>query len=141
MRKRYEEAGLRHMVTPFLKEMGVAYGAATIAVSRAGAATCMELAACSVPALLVPLPSARRDHQSANARILVSLGAADICPQDDLSVGWLGEYLSSCSRETEKLEKMKSSMAVLAAPDAAERLATVVEGVGNGAPRGGALQL
>jgi len=128
---RYEEAGLRHLVFPFLDEMSIAYGAADIAVSRAGAATCMELAACGVPALLIPLPSARRDHQTANAHILVSSGAVDICPQDDLSAAWLSGYLTMCSRDRQKLGKMKDAMKIFGVPDATERLASLVERVSS----------
>jgi len=132
VRSRYKAAGVRHMVSAFLKDMGLAYGAADVAVSRAGAATCMELAACSVPALLVPLPSARRDHQTANARVLAAAGGADIVAQKDFSASWLSEYLDTCRRDGTRLDGMKQALAPLAVPDAAERLAALVEGIGAG---------
>ena len=128
VRERYAEAGVRHLVFPFLEDMGIAYGAADLAVSRAGAATCMELAACGVPALLIPLPSARRDHQTANARILVSAGAADMAAQADLSVKWVTDHLATCSRDRQRLEKMKQAMKTLAVPDATDQLSSLVEG-------------
>lgn len=127
VRDRYDKAGLRHLVVPFLEEMGFAYGAADVAVTRAGASTCMELAACGIPAVLIPLPSARRDHQAANARVLVSAGAADMIPETDLSVTSLRDHLQNCVRDGQKLQAMKTAMSALAVPDAAERVASLLE--------------
>lgn len=70
---------------PFCDRMADAYGAADLAVSRAGAGTLAELAACRLPAVLVPLPTAADDHQSANARALAGLGAARVCPEAELA--------------------------------------------------------
>lgn len=78
---------------PFCDRMAEAYSAADLAVSRAGAGTLAELAACRVPAVLVPLPSAADDHQSANARGRVELGAARVCPERELG-GLLALVLS-----------------------------------------------
>lgn len=70
---------------PFCDRMADAYGAADLAVSRAGAGTLAELAACGVPAVLVPLPTAADDHQSANARARERVGAARLCAERDLA--------------------------------------------------------
>lgn len=66
---------------PFCDRMAEAYASADVAVSRAGAGTLAELAACRVPAILVPLPSAADDHQSANAGAAAAQGAARVCPE------------------------------------------------------------
>jgi len=69
---------------PFCDRMAEAYAAADLAVSRAGAGTLAELAACRLPAVLVPLPSAADDHQSANARVAAAEGAARVCPEGEI---------------------------------------------------------
>lgn len=63
-------------LTPFIEDMGAAYGAADVVIARAGAATCFELARCAIPTLFVPLPTAADDHQSKNAAALVRCGGA-----------------------------------------------------------------
>lgn len=70
---------------PFCDQMAEAYASADLAVSRAGAGSLAELAACGVPAVLVPLPSAADDHQSANARGRLEMGAARLCPEAEIA--------------------------------------------------------
>jgi len=82
---------------PFCDRMADAYAAADLAVSRAGAGTLAELAACRLPAILVPLPSAADDHQSANARAVVAEGAARLCPEGEIGglLGRVADLLAS----------------------------------------------
>ena len=63
----YSAAALPARVHAFESEMADAFASADIVVARAGASTCFELAACGKPALLIPLPSAVRNHQHFNA--------------------------------------------------------------------------
>lgn len=65
---------------PYLDRMDLAYAAADLVVSRAGAATVAELATTGVPAVLVPYPHAPGDHQTHNARVLTDAGAAVLLP-------------------------------------------------------------
>ena len=81
VRLRYETECVRGVVFGFLEDMACAYNAADCAVSRAGAGSCAELAACVCAALLVPLPGAPRDHQAENARTLVELGGQSSTPR------------------------------------------------------------
>jgi len=134
----YAAAGIAHAVFGFLKEMGQAYGAADLAISRSGAASCTELAVCGVPALLVPFPWARRDHQTANARELQRKGGADIISQSELTESWLAGYVRACIENPAKLAAMRRNLATLARPNAAERLADLVEKAGGGDGRRGA---
>jgi len=69
---------------PFCNQMGLAYSAADLAITRAGAGTLAELAACRTPAILVPFPFAADDHQTANAQYFVETGAALLVPEGDL---------------------------------------------------------
>jgi UDP-N-acetylglucosamine--N-acetylmuramyl-(pentapeptide) pyrophosphoryl-undecaprenol N-acetylglucosamine transferase len=132
VRSAYAAAGVPHAVFPFLKEIGKAYNAADMAISRAGAASCAELAACGVPCLLVPFPSAARDHQTANAREMARTGGADVIAQKDLTVAWLADYAEHCLTHPEKLAAMRRALKAVAVPDATAKLADLVERVGRG---------
>jgi len=130
-RRAYERAGIPNAVYGFLEDMGRAYMSADMAVARAGAATCAELAACGVPAVLVPLPSARDNHQAANAEALRGSGAVEVRAQGDLTVEWLSGFIETCCSDAHKLDTMREGLKKAAVPDAANRLADAVEEVGN----------
>ncbi len=87
----------RYHVKKYLvgEEMGTFLNKANLVISRAGANTVSEIAALGKPALLVPLPWLYRDEQTENARLLKSLGIAEILPQEELS----GEALFRLCRE------------------------------------------
>ena len=68
---------------PYEERMPAVYAAADVVVCRAGAMTVAELAAAGVPAVLVPLPGAPGDHQTANARVLERVGAAVLLPDPE----------------------------------------------------------
>jgi UDP-N-acetylglucosamine--N-acetylmuramyl-(pentapeptide) pyrophosphoryl-undecaprenol N-acetylglucosamine transferase len=72
----YARLGVAAGVTSFDDDMAGAYRWADIVMARAGAGTIAEIALAGVPALLVPLPDAAEDHQSANARAYAGTGAA-----------------------------------------------------------------
>ena len=75
------------MVKPFLAEMDLALGAATAAVSRAGASSLAELAALRLPSLLVPYPAAADQHQLHNALAFAGTGAARMLEQERATAG------------------------------------------------------
>jgi len=127
VREAYERGGVPHRVFDFLPAIGDAYAQADLAVARAGAATCAELAVCGVPALLVPLPAARRDHQTANARALEESGGADVMLEADLTEDGLVNYLLRRSSDTVGLDTMRAALAAVAVADGADRLADLVE--------------
>ncbi|MDO9540759.1 MAG: UDP-N-acetylglucosamine--N-acetylmuramyl-(pentapeptide) pyrophosphoryl-undecaprenol N-acetylglucosamine transferase, partial [Kiritimatiellia bacterium] len=62
VRKIYLACGVPHLVFSFLHNMDQAYGQTSLAICRAGASTCAELAQYGVPALLIPYPHAASDH-------------------------------------------------------------------------------
>ncbi|MEI6972326.1 MAG: UDP-N-acetylglucosamine--N-acetylmuramyl-(pentapeptide) pyrophosphoryl-undecaprenol N-acetylglucosamine transferase [bacterium] len=131
MRLRYEQAGVPHEVHGFLREMDCAYAAADFAICRSGAATCAELAAVGLPALLVPLPGAPRDHQTANAKAMRERGAADMIAQGELTEEWLAGYLSTTVPDHQKQELMRDAAASCRGADATAMLADLVETTGK----------
>ena len=79
----YAGYGGKFLVKPFLAEMELALGAATVAVSRSGASSLAEIAAMRLPALLIPYPTAADNHQFYNALAFVRTGAAQMLEQKD----------------------------------------------------------
>lgn len=72
----YERAGLRAVVQPFFDAVGDVWGAASLAIARAGAGTVAEAWANTTPAIFLPYPHHRDHHQAANAQPLVDRGGA-----------------------------------------------------------------
>jgi len=116
-------------VSAFIQDMGAAYAEADVVIARAGAATCAELAYCGVPAVFIPLPSATRDHQTANAQSFVSAGAGVCCAQSETTPESLAKLLTGLCNDSARLGAMRGKALALATSDAAEKLAGVVEGV------------
>jgi len=124
-------AGIKANVHHFVQHMEKIYPTVDLAICRAGAATCAELACFALPALLIPYPTAVRDHQMGNARVLQDFHAADVVAEGDLTGSWLRDYLVSVSQKPERLENMAAAMKKRAQPDASSRLADLLEKVGG----------
>lgn len=103
------------------------YGRASLAVCRAGAVTVAELAAAGVPSVLVPWPGAADDHQSDNARVMARAGAAVVVADEDADGARLDAVARELLLDPERLAKMAAAARGLAHPDAADRLADLVE--------------
>lgn len=131
VRDGYRDGGVDARVFGFVSGMGRVYNATTLAVARAGAASCMELAACGVPTVFVPLPTAVRNHQVANAKALESVGACLCIEESALTPQNLARVLGEMLVNRVRLREMRDAMRNLAAPDAAERLADLVETTAN----------
>lgn len=129
LRTFYQEAGVNAMVSAFIPEMGAAYASADLVICRAGASTCFELCLLGKPALLIPLPSAKRDHQHLNAQMLVKGGGADEALQDLLTPRALMRYVRHKMQNPAHLEQMSQALKALAQPHAAAAVADVVESV------------
>lgn len=114
-------------VKAFEDRMADAFASADFVIARAGASTCFELAECKKPALFIPLPSALRNHQHFNAEAFVKKGAADEAIQDKLTAHNLCHYILSKYDAGEKLEAMADKMGMMSIPDAAKRVADLVE--------------
>ena len=111
----------RYKMFPYLhEEMGAAFSAADLIISRAGASTLGEFPLFGVPAILVPYPYAWR-YQKVNADYLVSKNAALLVKDEDLP-SQMVPVVSDLLGSPEKLEAMKASMRQLAQPDAAEKI-------------------
>ena len=125
----YAHVSLPSRVNAFEREMANAFASADVVIARAGASTCFELAACGKAAMLIPLPSAMRNHQHFNAEAFAAKGAADEGIQAQLSAKQLYIYLMGRYDRPERLAEMSAKMRALATPDAASKVADLVESV------------
>ena len=108
------------------------YERAAILVGRAGAVTCAEVAVTGTPAVLVPLPNAPDDHQTRNAEALVAVGAAVLVRDAELDGARLAHELDalltpSPDGDLARLDEMSRSARTVGHPDAADRVADMVE--------------
>jgi UDP-N-acetylglucosamine--N-acetylmuramyl-(pentapeptide) pyrophosphoryl-undecaprenol N-acetylglucosamine transferase len=110
----------------FIYEMDLAYAAADVVVSRAGAMSVSELSLVAKPAILVPLPSASEDHQTKNAMTLV-LKEAAILVKDEDAKKKLFQEVSSLLTDPSRMEKMVVNINKLAISDADQLILQEVE--------------
>lgn len=125
--ERYQQAGIDAQVHPYINDMGSAYAAADFVIGRAGASTCFELCLLGKPALLFPLPSAKNNHQYYNAAALAQTGGISIGNQKELTPRSMMRYLQNKMQNPDQLAEMRTALLKLAVPDAAARVADLLE--------------
>jgi UDP-N-acetylglucosamine--N-acetylmuramyl-(pentapeptide) pyrophosphoryl-undecaprenol N-acetylglucosamine transferase len=114
-------------VAPFIEDMAGAYTWADLVLCRAGALTIAELSIMGRPSVLVPLPQAIDDHQSANARSLTERGAAILMRQSEMTEESLAAALQACLDHPQSLPTMAVAASAAATPDAAQRVSDYCE--------------
>ncbi|MDD2926886.1 undecaprenyldiphospho-muramoylpentapeptide beta-N-acetylglucosaminyltransferase [Rhodoferax sp.] len=123
LRANYAAAGVTAELTPFIDNTAQAFADADLIICRAGASTVTEIAAVGAAALLVPLPSAVDDHQTANARFLADQQAAWLLPQAQLTPQYLAQMLQKIERselvakglKAKKMQKLDATEQIVAA--------------------------
>ncbi len=112
----------------FIKEMDLAYAAADIIISRAGAIAISELCFIGKPIILVPSPNVAEDHQTKNAQSLVNKNSA-LMVKDVNSKRKLVEVLISLSKNKKLQNELINNIKKLAVADAAEHIADISLGL------------
>jgi UDP-N-acetylglucosamine--N-acetylmuramyl-(pentapeptide) pyrophosphoryl-undecaprenol N-acetylglucosamine transferase len=107
----------------FIEDMAEAYLWADLVFCRAGALTVSELAVMGRPSLLVPLPHAIDDHQTANARYLADAGGARLLVQAQLDEESLATLLNHLLQSPAELKEMANAASGAALPRAASEVA------------------
>ncbi|WP_426572591.1 UDP-N-acetylglucosamine--N-acetylmuramyl-(pentapeptide) pyrophosphoryl-undecaprenol N-acetylglucosamine transferase [Aquihabitans sp. McL0605] len=120
------DGGIVYQVIPYEDRMHLLLDASDLAVTRAGGSV-FELMAAGLPAVLVPLPIATRDHQRANADAVAALGGAVVVVDSELDVDRLQLELTALLDDPAHLAAMRTAMRSGATIDAAEQVAAVVE--------------
>jgi UDP-N-acetylglucosamine--N-acetylmuramyl-(pentapeptide) pyrophosphoryl-undecaprenol N-acetylglucosamine transferase len=127
VRATYDLAGVDAELSSFFLDVAERLASAHLVIARAGASTVAELAIAGRPSILVPLPGAIDDHQTANARALVEAGSASMIAQRDLTPETLRDRLAALLAQPDLLNHVALAARTIARPDAAARLADLVE--------------
>jgi UDP-N-acetylglucosamine--N-acetylmuramyl-(pentapeptide) pyrophosphoryl-undecaprenol N-acetylglucosamine transferase len=127
VRKTYQDYGLIAEVHAFIDDMPGALAQADLVISRAGAIAVAELAAAGRASILIPFPGAADQHQLANARAMEKAGAARVIVQSELTPERLAGEIRKLMASPAALELMEIRARRLARPDAAARIADLVE--------------
>jgi len=127
--------GLVYRQVPYEDRMALFYQAADVVVGRAGAVTVAELTAVGVPCVLVPLPGAPGDHQTANATGVAAAGGAVILADAQCTGARLAEELEALRSAPGRLDEMREAARSLGHHDAVAAIVEVVESNARAGPR------
>jgi len=117
------ESGRVHL-RPYLAPVSEAYAATDFAISRGGAIATAELAAWGIPPIVIPLPTAAADHQTANAKALAAAGAAEMIVQSQLTVEVLDRSVRALLDNPSLLAERSLAVKTRARPNAARDIAS-----------------
>jgi UDP-N-acetylglucosamine--N-acetylmuramyl-(pentapeptide) pyrophosphoryl-undecaprenol N-acetylglucosamine transferase len=123
VKQTYAARAIKAVVKPFLAEMDLALGAATISVSRSGASSLAEIAAMRLPSLLVPFPAAADNHQFFNARAFEKTGAAKLLEQKKSTPEKVTTMLTELVENNLARSEIQNALAQWHQPKAAEQIA------------------
>ncbi len=121
--KKYQKDTIH--VCAFLNKMELAYSAATLIISRAGASSISELCIVGKPVIFIPSPNVAEDHQTKNAMAVVSKNAAILCKENELEKfqGLLADLL----KDEKKQQELSSNIKELALPNATADIVNEIE--------------
>jgi UDP-N-acetylglucosamine--N-acetylmuramyl-(pentapeptide) pyrophosphoryl-undecaprenol N-acetylglucosamine transferase len=123
MKKKTEASGAKNVnVVAFIARMDLAYAAADLVISRAGAGTISELCLVKKACILVPSPNVAEDHQTKNALALVEKNAALFVKDNESKENLVNTALDLIENLPE-MEKLAKNISVMAQKDSAKRIA------------------
>jgi UDP-N-acetylglucosamine--N-acetylmuramyl-(pentapeptide) pyrophosphoryl-undecaprenol N-acetylglucosamine transferase len=120
---RCREVEVKLWARRFIADMGDAYALADLVVCRAGAMTISELAACGLPAILIPYPHAAQNHQTRNAEMLAEAGGAVVIDDAHLDGEELARTIDELLSDKRRLREMSVNALRVARPEAADKVA------------------
>jgi UDP-N-acetylglucosamine--N-acetylmuramyl-(pentapeptide) pyrophosphoryl-undecaprenol N-acetylglucosamine transferase len=129
---RYSEAGVSADVQTFFDDVPARLAEAQLVISRAGASSIADISAIGRPAILIPLASAIRDEQTANARGLVEGGGAFMLTEEFLTAIDLARHVHSVLSDGPMATGMAQAAKALGKPEATETLGLLVEDLALG---------
>jgi UDP-N-acetylglucosamine--N-acetylmuramyl-(pentapeptide) pyrophosphoryl-undecaprenol N-acetylglucosamine transferase len=132
VRARYAELGIPAELMTYITDMPEKIADAHLVIARAGASTIAELTAAGRPAILVPLPIATDDHQTANAREIAKAGGARMIPQPEFTPEALARQIEALAEDPQALANAAARSLSVGRPNAARDLADLVERIGGG---------
>ena len=130
-RAKYKELDIAADLATYLPDMPEQLAWAHLVIARAGASTLAELTCAGRPAILVPLPSATDDHQTANAKEMTSAGGARTIDQRSFTPVELAKQMQRLGLDPEALQNAAGRARACGRPEAVRDLADLVESLGN----------
>lgn len=131
VRATYAELEIPADLATYIMDMPEKLSWAHLVIARAGASTLAELTVAGRPAILIPLPSAMDDHQTANARELVEAGGARVIKQSYFSPVELAKQMQKMALEPGALQNAARRARSCGRPDAARDMANLLESIGK----------
>ncbi|MFW6283083.1 MAG: UDP-N-acetylglucosamine--N-acetylmuramyl-(pentapeptide) pyrophosphoryl-undecaprenol N-acetylglucosamine transferase, partial [Minisyncoccales bacterium] len=108
------------------KDIADAYKIADLIVSRAGAGSIFEIAACNKPSILIPLPESAQNHQVKNAYAYAEKGGCLVIEESNFTTGFFLERVKTLLEKEGKVRKMKEAIKKFAKPKAGEIIAQYI---------------
>ncbi|MEM7212399.1 MAG: UDP-N-acetylglucosamine--N-acetylmuramyl-(pentapeptide) pyrophosphoryl-undecaprenol N-acetylglucosamine transferase [Pseudomonadota bacterium] len=128
----YRDFGISATVQPFFEDVPERMAQAQLVISRSGASSVADIAAIGRPSVLIPLAIAKRNEQEANARGLVEAGGAIMLKEVEFTPESLSATVAAILGEPDLASQMAEAALSQGNPDAAERLAELVERIAAG---------
>jgi UDP-N-acetylglucosamine--N-acetylmuramyl-(pentapeptide) pyrophosphoryl-undecaprenol N-acetylglucosamine transferase len=131
VRSKYKVLGIPADLATYFTDLPERLAWAHLVIARAGASTIADLTVAGRPAILIPLPSAADDHQTANARELAAVGGARSIAQSRFTPFELAKQMQKLALDPQALLNAARRSFGVGRPNAAEDLADLVEGIGR----------
>ncbi len=132
VRARYAALSIPAELTTYIVDMPARLADAHLVIARAGASTIAELTAAGRPAILIPLPIATDDHQTANAREMAKAGGARMIAQSNFTPMALATQIQVIAGEPQAIANAAGRALSVGRPHATRDLANLVERIANG---------
>ena len=132
VRNRYAALNIPAELLTYIQDMPDKLADAHLIIARAGASTIAELTAAGRPAILIPLPIATDDHQTANAREMAKAGGARMIPQTEFTPEVLAKQIEAIAGDPQALSNAAERALSVGRPHATRDLADLVERIAGG---------
>jgi len=116
----------------YIYNMPTVMAAADVIISRAGSASCNEIAATGTPCILIPSPNVTDNHQYKNAKALADQGGAILISEEECTAQRLMDEIQTLLSDKERCSRMSRALQQMAVPDSAERICNILEELASG---------
>jgi UDP-N-acetylglucosamine--N-acetylmuramyl-(pentapeptide) pyrophosphoryl-undecaprenol N-acetylglucosamine transferase len=131
VRSKYARLGIPADLATYFTDMPEKLAWSHLVIARAGASTIADITCAGRPAILVPLPSATDDHQTANARELAAAGGARAIPQHKFGAVELAKQMQKLALDPDALKNAARRSWNCGRPFATRDLADIIENLGR----------
>ena len=116
----------------YIYNMPTVMAAADVIISRAGSASCNEIAATGTPCILIPSPNVTDNHQYKNAKALADQGGAILISEEECNARRLMDEIRGLLTDNDRCSRMSKALQQMAVPDSAERICNILEELASG---------